>query len=85
MQDFNNIVGHVWYGGTICIMVYHDEYDGLQAYIKNTSGQDEPTDLMATANYGNKFPLEDAISVITKHGKWHNTDVLKLIKEKKEK
>lgn len=64
-------IGHVYFTSTstIGIVLMHDEIEKkLKAYIKSLPGYGEEADLKAAEEYGAKFPVEEAISLINKFG-----------------
>lgn len=66
-----HIIGHAWFTGknTIgIIVIFSTEYGEFKSYIGNGIGKDEEEDLQEIANYGSKFPLKEALSIIKEKG-----------------
>lgn len=66
-------LGYAWFTGSSCICIaYKEDVYGKYAYIATVNGFDEESDLKRTLEYGSKFPIEEAESVINKFGTWKN-------------
>lgn len=71
MNKYENIIGYTWENkGTICILIYYDEYDGLKCYIGHIKGRDIREDLMSTLDWGSTFDIKAAEILINSHGTW---------------
>jgi len=64
------LLGYAWFtsNNTIGIVLCESKYDGKKAYIKSVDGNDMDSDLKSIMDYGAKFPVEEAESVIKKIG-----------------
>ena len=65
------ILGYAWFSAksTIGIVLIKDETtEELKSYIASVQGDSEIEDLVYTHEWGAKFPVKEAISIITKSG-----------------
>ena len=62
-------LGHVWFNGRaqigIVLCLIGDE---LKAYISTISGVDEAADVQHISEWGSKFPIAEAVTLISEHG-----------------
>ncbi len=72
-------IGVVWFNSStaVGIVIVDDkmEFDGERAFIKNVVGQDEKTDIINVADWGARFPIKEAISLVKNHGKEINVEL----------
>jgi len=64
-------IGHVWFNGrsNIGIVLGHDPIQNkLKAWITTVVGMDEEDDIQHIMEWGSKFPVQEAITLIRKHG-----------------
>jgi hypothetical protein len=62
-------IGHAWFNGRAQIGIVMCLVDGLpKAYISTILGLDEAADIQHISEWGSKFPIPEAASVIKKCG-----------------
>ena len=62
-------LGHVWFNGRAQIGIVICSIGGeLYSYISTISGVDEAADVQHISEWGSKFPITEAASLIKKHG-----------------
>lgn len=66
-----NIIGYMWLGaGDIGIVIVEPGIGQTEpkAYIKSIEGLDMESDIIRISQYGSKFPIEEALTLLDKIG-----------------
>ena len=67
----NKVIGYVWFTGRSnigIIVVGNSDLDIQKAYISTVSGIDQNNDLNYIKDFGTRFPITEARSLIEKNG-----------------
>jgi hypothetical protein len=71
------VIGVAWFKGTIGIIVKKTEQGEYKAYIDNILGNSEEEDIQRILDWGGKFPIDDALRIISKIGTIKNQEEFK--------
>lgn len=71
------VIGVAWFKGTIGIVVKKNDMGEYKAYIDNILGENEEKDIQRILDWGSKFPIDDALRIISKLGTIKNTEEFK--------
>ena len=80
-------VGYVWFSGRSSIGIvisFNLTTHKQQAFIHAVSGEDEQLDIKTIMDWGTKFPMQEAESLINKFGSWRmsKSEIKKLLESK---
>lgn len=65
------LIGHVWFNGRSnvgIVLGYNAVENKLKAWITTAVGMDEDDDIQHIMDWGSSFPIEEAKTLIEKHG-----------------